>query len=356
MHLFIVGNRGGTNVGERFERAASRIGHSTRLLESKQAMEAPAWLRRFNWHLRGHRPTRLAEFSERLVKDCLDQKSDILLATGLAPITRSALEKLRLAGVLAINYLTDDPWNPSHCAPWFMHALPGYDVVYSPRRGNLPDLRAQGCQKVIYLPFAYDPELHFPENAKPADSAMYSVEILFIGGADRDRTPYCEALCEAGLSLALYGAYWKHYGGTCSQWRGYADPKTMRMATGGAKISLCLVRRANRDGHTMRSFEVPAMGGCMLAEDTEEHREIFGAEGHAMVYFNSIPQMVEKARWLLAHEEERKRLASAAHALITGGKNTYADRLKTILQRTEEMAGRDPAAGEPGEVGNHHEA
>jgi hypothetical protein len=47
----------------------------------------------------------------------------------------------------------------------------------------------------------------------------------------------------------------------------------------------CPVRRASRDGHIMRSFEIAAVGGCMLAQDIDEHREIFGSEGEAVVYF-----------------------------------------------------------------------
>jgi hypothetical protein len=35
----------------------------------------------------------------------------------------------------------------------------------------------------------------------------------------------------------------------------------------------------------MRSFEIAAVGGCMLARDIDEHREIFGSEGEAAVYF-----------------------------------------------------------------------
>jgi len=43
--------------------------------------------------------------------------------------------------------------------------------------------------------------------------------------------------------------------------------------------------------------------------------------------------MVERRRWLLGHDLERCRLAAAVHAHITQGRNTYADRLQTILQR-----------------------
>jgi hypothetical protein len=44
--------------------------------------------------------------------------------------------------------------------------------------------------------------------------------------------------------------------------------------------------------------------------------------------------MVEKLRWLLAHDADRKRLANAAYRLITAEKkNTYRDRLEVMLER-----------------------
>jgi spore maturation protein CgeB len=83
----------------------------------------------------------------------------------------------------------------------------------------------------------------------------------------------------------------------------------------------------------MRSFEVPAIGACMLAEDTAEHREIFGGDDEAVAYFGSIDEMVEKLRWLVKHDGERRRLAQAAYRLIRRGKHTYQDRLVTMLSR-----------------------
>ena len=69
----------------------------------------------------------------------------------------------------------------------------------------------------------------------------------------------------------------------------------------------------------------------MLVEDTEEHWEIFGEDGKSVVYFRDIDNMVEKLRWLLAHNDERERLAQTAYHLITQGKHTYRDRLMTML-------------------------
>jgi len=230
-----------------------------------------------------------------------------------------------------LNYLTDDPWNPVFRAQWFFEALPMYDTVFSARRANMADLEKLGCPDVRYLPFGFDPKLCYPQPADAAESSRLAADILFVGGADRDRIPFIAALAGEGFSIALYGDYWERFPETRTHYRGYADPPTLRKATAVAKIALCLVRRANRDGHVMRSFEIPAIGACMLVEDTEEHREIFSAEGETVVYFRSIPEMIDKARWLLDRPAERQRLAGAVHSRIVAGCHTYRDRLAAML-------------------------
>jgi hypothetical protein len=96
-----------------------------------------------------------------------------------------------------------------------------------------------------------------------------------------------------GLDVALFGGYWDRYSKTRSYWRGLAGQDAIRFASAAARICLCLVRRANRDGHTMCSFEAAAIGGCILVEETADHRELFGPNDHAVRYFKTIPEMVE---------------------------------------------------------------
>jgi spore maturation protein CgeB len=250
-------------------------------------------------------------------------------------------------GVKRLNYLTDDPWNPAFRSHWFFTALPLYDIVFSVRRANLPDLARQGCKVVEYVPFGFDPELSFPEPIdRSNEHASLASDILFVGGAERDRVSYMAALIRAGFQVAIYGDNWTNFPETRAHTRGHAAPATLRKATSVAKVALCLVRRANRDGHVMRTFETAAIGACMLTEDTAEHREIFGPEGEAVVYFRTIEEMIAKLRWLLDHSDERRRLAAAAHARIVGGRNTYQDRLITMLR----LAGWDPETSEGSDV------
>jgi len=312
------------------------MGLQVNFCDVRTAFEGSVWLSKWNWWLRGHRPSRLIPFSQMVVQACRAFRPSWILSVGTAPVETKALEAIGQMQIVRLNYLTDDPWNPTHRAEWFMEALPLYDRIYSTRRANLAKLRHLNHPQVHHLPFAYAPEIHFPELPADSEREQLSCEVLFVGGADSDRLPWIKALIRSGFRPALYGGYWGRFPETRPYAKGYADPQRLRRAVGQAKVNLCLVRRANRDGHCMRSFEIPAMGGCMLTEDTEEHREIFGEEGKTVSYFRTTHQMIEKLRWLLKREDERKRLASAVHRLITGGRNTYRDRLEVLLATEHE--------------------
>jgi spore maturation protein CgeB len=329
--LVLVGNPGVVHVGAHLHAAARELGLGVTFCNAEGAFSGPAVLRKLSWRLRGHRPLRLRQFSREVVAACQSARPDWLLTTGLAPLEPWALRAIGELGAQRLNYLTDDPWNAAHHAPWFLNGLPLYDEVFSPRRANLDDLRRLGCREVRYLPFGFAPAIHFPEPPSADDQARFAADVVFVGGADHDRVPVMAALVEAGVRLDLWGGYWQRHPATRAQARGHGDPRTVRQAIGGAKLALCLVRRANRDGHAMRSYEVPAIGACMVIEDTEEHRAIFGEDGQAVIYFQTIETMLDRVRWLLAHESERLRLAEAAHRLIVDGHNTYADRLSAML-------------------------
>lgn len=330
--VLIAGNPEPVHIGAHLQQAAQAMGLPVEICDIRSAYQGNWLQRQFAWRLRGRRPVRLAMFSSETVEACRSFRADCVIATGIAPLTPDALKAMKEIDTDCINYLTDDPWNQAHYAPWFMETLPHYDRVFSTRRANLEDLRQAGCHRVEHLPFAYNPEICLSAGADTSEINEDSApDVLFVGGADPDRLPYISALVDAGLQVALYGGYWTRYRKTREFAMGCADPSTLARATARAKVALCLVRRANRDGHVMRSFEIPASGGCMLAENTDEHRVVFGEEKDCVVYFNTIDEMIEKVRWLLDHEDERRRLARAAHQRIVQGRHTYQDRLQSML-------------------------
>ncbi len=340
--LLIVGHTETMHVGSHLGRAADALSVVAEICDAANAYAGPAWRRRADWWLRGRRPVRLEAFSTEVVQAARRFQPTMVLTTGVAPVHTKALDALGEMGIVRANFLTDDPWNPAHRAPWFFEALGHYDHVFSPRQANLADLGRVGQAEVHYLPFGYDPAVHFVEPPASADEASgYAADVMLAGGADPDRVAVIAALVGAGLGVAVYGGYWDTFAETAGSARGRLDAAGLRRATGAATVCLGLVRRANRDGHAMRSFEVPAMGGCLLAEDTSEHRAIFGPEGAAVLYFTTPNHAASQARRLVADPDLRQRLANRAHALVAGGGHTYRDRLAVLLGLASENHAQD---------------
>jgi spore maturation protein CgeB len=326
--LALLGKSSGTHIGGSLARAATKLGIQSIWLDADKASSGPRLLRSLFWHLGGRRPLYLNQFSYELLKTCTRAMPEVLVATGMAPLTKSTLRALRKLGIVSVNYSTDDPWNPAMRSNWHLRALPYYDLICTPRRSNVSDFRRLGCARVHYLPFGYDETL-FPSSVQSND--IHAYDVLFVGGADPDRAAFMTKFMRHGPPVALAGAYWERYPAFRAYALGTKSPEVIRAATAAAKVNLCLVRRSNRDGHVMRSFEIGAAGGCMLAEDTDEHREIFGPEGEAVIYFRHPEEAGLRARALVCNLSERTRLAASLHRRIIDGDHTYAHRLTTML-------------------------
>ena len=291
------------------------------------AFDAPWLTSKINWHLRGHRPTHLQPFGQRAIELCTSFKATHVVATGIAPLPADAIRTLRNVGLRVLNWLTDDPWNAAHRAPWFIEAIPQYDAVFTPRASNVDDLRAAGARHVELLPFAYCSACHFAARTYDERAA-----VSFVGGADADRVRSIKALVKGGVAVELYGGYWQRSRALRRSARGFVDMASYRAVVAGTAISLCLVREANRDAHVMRSYELPAMRACILAQDTSDHRELYGPDSETVRFFGGATDIAEAARALLQDAAERHRLSVAAYSRVVNSQNTYYARLDRLLR------------------------
>src|SRR5262245_32379425 len=97
--LMIVGNKGGTNVGESFWRASIALGWKAAFRDARQAYHHCIWLHRISWHLADHRPWRLIAFSRSIETAAKDMRPAVLISTGLTPITAKVLLSLKAQNV-----------------------------------------------------------------------------------------------------------------------------------------------------------------------------------------------------------------------------------------------------------------
>ncbi len=327
MRVLIVGDPAPFHVGHHFLRAARELSFDAELLDVNYAYGHGLW-QKMVWRL-DKRAAKQTAFEQRFT-EVLAQNWDLVLVTGISPLGATVLGKAKAAGTVVVNFLTDDPWNPAHRRRWFFDAIDQYAAIATPRKANIAQLRALN-PNIFYMPFAYNPEVHFEEPAPAIDC-----DVLFVGGCDEDRIPFVKALADAGNKVWVYGGYWERLQSDNVSVKGHGDVATIRQVTAGARLSLILVRRANRDGHVMRSLEAAASGGCLMVEDTEEHREIFG---DCVYYFRDIPDLVQRTSAAIAEPGERRNRVQQLRGLMQTAGHTYRDRLQYVLEQMSRMEG-----------------
>jgi spore maturation protein CgeB len=289
---------------------------------------------KIGYRLLHRRPPARWRYNRDLLAAARRFRPDLAVVVKGAYIMPATLRRIKEAsGAVLVNYATDDPFSRANATPDLLAGIPEYDVYACTKTAIMDDVRRAGGRTVIHTMVGYNPSIHFPEPPATAEEARrFAADVVLVGGADRDRLHDLEPLLAArDISLALYGGYWSRDPRFRPYARGFVMGRDYRLALGGARIALCLVRRANRDQHSMRSFEIPACGAFMLGERTGEHLAVF-REGEDAAFFDSPAEMLEKIRYYLAHDDERRHIAESGHARVTAGGHTYRDRFGELTR------------------------
>ena len=327
--LLLVAEFSPTDVGTHLVEAAAELGRDIIGVDSLRGFGRGRTYRRLARKLVGDWPRHALRFNRELQAQLQSGGIDCLLSTGKAPVLASTIRLANARGVRTVNYTTDDPWNRSVGTWWYRRALHEYGVIASPRSATIQQLQARFGGEVLSVPFAYSPSVHHASGE--VDGKRELGDVLFVGYGDGDRAPFFDALHRAGVRPLLFGGGWQRSRSLRQYHHGYAGLEEQRRLYSEIPISVCLVRRANRDEHVMRTFEAAAMGACLVMEDTQEHRSFFGPDGEAVAYFNSIDSMVGVCRRLLADAPLRAQLRDEAVRRVRAGRHTYADRLAKML-------------------------
>jgi spore maturation protein CgeB len=296
----------------------------------------------------GRRPLSAWALNNKLCREAAEFRPDVVIISKGAYVFPRTLRRVKALGAVLVNYATDDPFNPRNGDGWLKASIPEYDLYACTKRAIMDDVRRSGAGRTSFVKFGYNPDLHFPEPAATTSEAKtFESDVAFIGTADADRFPYLDALLSIpGLKLALFGSYWDRQPARFSRLaRGMANGRNYRLALSGTKIALGLLRSANRDRHTMRTFEIPACGALLCAERTDEHEEIFN-DGTDALLFDGPDDLKHKVLRYLTEPTARQTISQAGFSAVREGSHTYADRIREMvtLVRPEATADASSAA------------
>jgi spore maturation protein CgeB len=281
--------------------------------------------------------------NEAIVEGARRIKPDILWIDKGWYVWRETLEKIMTDDLncLFIGFSPDDMAARHNRSHDFDRHLNLYHAFITTKSYNVCELRAAGCSRVIFLSNSFDPDTHRP---MPPDhlTQQFDSPVSFVGTFEAARAASLRKLAAAGIPIRIWGSFWKQWGrpplGAIVEGRDVIGDDYARVIS-ASDINLCFLRKVNRDLQTTRSVEIPAAGGFMLAERTQEHRDLF-EEGTEAEFFGSDEELIDKCRYYLAHPDYRKRIAEAGRLRCVKSGYDYRSRLAEALRNVGIIVGR----------------
>jgi len=238
-------------------------------------------------------------------------------------LSKSVLEKFP---GLKVHFHPDDSSQEVNRTNIFDAAEGSYDMHFTTRIENVTEIEARTLRPAFKTTFAYDKNWHFRESIIYFDGN--EPKLGFIGHARQDRTKLILEIAKTyQKSFFISGLKWNRM----KELKKFANVLTPRYQVSFSSLvaevplQLGLLNSANRDQHTARSYEIPAAGGLILAEDTIEHREIFDSENNAL-FFRTKTELFEKIDWVFKNPLLATKIADNGYLHITAGKNSWDDR------------------------------
>lgn len=314
------------------------LGHELTCVSTEttiQAVVKPGLYSRLRRRLFGHQD--LVHANQSILLAMRETAFDILwIDKGLAvhpntlKLVRQCQPQCRIIG-----FSPDDMMNRLNQSSDFLKGLPHYDCYVSTKSYNVSELQALGCPRVLFMENAYDPHTHRPIPLAATERRILGGEVGFIGQWEPQRAESLRNLALAGIPVRVWGYTWE---------RMKDVPKGLRLenrplwgdeyarAISSFDINLCFLRKCNRDLQTTRSMEIPACGGFMLAEHSQEHESLF-ADCREAVFFRDDQDLVRKTRYYLDHPDERQGIAANGMERCLSSGYSYKERLARVLDQ-----------------------
>lgn len=216
-----------------------------------------------------------------------------------------------IPGVKIIHYSPDDMINPQNQTSFYLRCIPLHDLHVTTKSYNVDELYNLGAKKVLFVNNAYAPEVHKPYELIKAEKEKYSADVSFIGAPERERADSILEIANAGIKIVIWGNGWAEFISPHPNilikagW--FADEEYSKIIC-ASKINLAFLRKVNRDLQTTRTMEIPACGGFMLAERTDEHLKLF-MENEEAEFFSDNNELKNKIEYYLNNDDARTRIS-----------------------------------------------
>ncbi len=275
--------------------------------------------------------------NKRILKKVKDYRPDIIFIVKGNNIYPWTLKKIKdINSKIKLVSFSNDNMGLWHNKSLFYHyGINYYDLILSINIEVYKVIENIFKGPILYLDKSYSSKYHYPLKLDK------KYDVLFIGSYEKERYQDLNFLAEQGIKIDIFGAMWnklddqKINNNLKIHFQELIGDK-YREAISSAKITLGFLRKINFDTQTSRTFEIPACGGFMLMERTENHKRLF-TEGEEAAYFSDKDELLRQIKYYLYYPKERNRIANQGRKRCETAGYSYDERINIILEEINKL-------------------
>jgi len=261
--------------------------------------------------------------------------------------TRETIEEIKSTGAQTVSYNQDNPFGLRNDGCWYQYkrVFRLFDLHCVFRESDVARYRQWGLNYIKTM-FSFEPAAQFPPPEGWSDKDR-TRPVSYIGSPLEDRPEFLMDLAERkAVPVVIAGPRWRDFLSGELYLRyvtlGYLADHAYRENIWRSKINLGFVSHLNEDDIGHKCIEIAACGQFLLAERSKGHEECFEEDREA-VFFSSIEECADKARFYLDRPDLREKIGRRARerAVRSGYDNdTQLARILNRLDGRAEPSGR----------------
>lgn len=266
-------------------------------------------------------PVYLLEYNQAILLADRQLNPDVVVVFKGASVSPKTLDVLKDRRRLLVQFYPDT--SLFAYGRWIPECVPKYDFWFTTKSFGVAEVKSlSSSTEVILVNHAFDPDVHTAPDFHSWEQQQYICDVSFIGTWDFEKEQFLADVVRQlpNLKVKIWGSYWNRskrseltdciQGGTVT-----GDLYTLSLRQ--SRINLGLLRKKQKGGVsgdlvTARTFQIPAVGGFMMHERTEEALALFEEGVHAS-YFNGVDELVQKIRYYLSNSSEREKIRKEGH-------------------------------------------
>jgi spore maturation protein CgeB len=252
--------------------------------------------------------------------------ANVVYLQNVRSLEDATLSTLRTEGMLIVGQIASAPPQTTR--------LRLFDLVLTSFPHYVDRFRALGVVSE-YFRIGFDPRI-----LDDLDECPPRRDVVFVGSLNRLRhrrgsTVFNQAAARVPVEFWGYDLRgWPPWSRIRRGYRGEAWGLEMYRLLRDARISLNRhIAEAEGHANNMRLYEATGVGSLLLTDQGSNLAELF-EPGREVVTYADVNDLVEKARYYLAHEDERRAIAAAGQAR-TLRDHTYELRMRELAQILE---------------------